>query len=104
MDIITKLDETGLHNDITREMDKYLLYENHYTNTYIYDTLMGNKAIIRYPGATRGYIEFSNDNIIIDIVIQDPPIVACYKPGVKESVKKFIGDKLIFTTEMIRGK
>jgi hypothetical protein len=102
MDIITELDETQtLHNDITREMDKHLIYVPRYTNTYIYDTLMGNKALIRYPGATRGYIEFSEDNIIIDIIIQDPPKVACYKPSVNEAVKKFIGDKLIFTTEMI---
>ena len=53
--------------------------------------------IIRYPGATRGYIELDNNNIITDIVLYSD---ACfdtlkqYDVKVIEAVKKFIGYKL----------
>lgn len=92
-------------NDLTREMDKYSNKNgDSWGNfcTYIYPERIKrgeNKhtMAIRYPGATRGYVELNNDNIITNIVLYSD---ACfdtlkqYDVKVIEAVKKFIGYKL----------
>lgn len=91
-------------NDLTRAMDEHLRKEwestkSHF-NTYLL-VLEGerNIMVIRFPGATRGAVEFDDDMIITDIHLYDTAFentsVSCYKPSVAEAVKPFIGMKIV---------
>lgn len=88
-------------NDFTRELDKYTKgrIESVFCN-YIYPEKIKraeNKHSIafRYPGATRGYIQVDNNNIITKIVIYEES-KDLYRDGVHEAIEKFIGYKLEF--------
>jgi len=86
-------------NDLTREMDKHLLYsfDIPHWNTYIYRHRNRKNALdIRYPGATRGHIVVNN-NMIERIRFYNTADI--YKPSVKEAVQKYIGAKLVFESE-----
>ena len=107
IDLITEKEEFGDNyvNDLTREMDKYLLYpDNHCGSpTYIYaNDINKNRMAIRYPGATRGGISLDENRVITDIQLYDDTCfdagkhgVGVYKPEMKEAVQKFIGMKII---------
>lgn len=84
-----------LSNDLTKEMDKYLVYQNskHPMNTYIYDKFK-DKWTLRFPGATRGYIKVDENEVITEIVLYDDT-VGIYKPEVRECFNKYIGIKIV---------
>lgn len=110
MDLITKkyfedddLDETYV-NDLTKNMDLYLvdnkkdIYDNLEWYTYIYSNhKINNSYAIRFPGATRGHIEVSPDNIITKIVLyKNYGTHKIYKENVEDCFKQYIGMKLVF--------
>lgn len=80
-----------LVNDLTREMDTYLKYESegYLTNNYIYDRYK-DKWSIRCIGATRGYIQVDENNIIQKIELyKDSDLI--YNFGIRECFKKYMG-------------
>lgn len=83
-------------NDLTREMDSFLKSNNKHFENYIYDKFQ-NKWIIRYPGATRGYIEVDENDIIVDIVLYHDSMETdkIYLPEIRECFSKYIGMKLV---------
>jgi len=92
-----------LINELTREMDGYLL-PNHTEHlkpsggTYLCSGNCKNNYAIRYLGATRGYIEVDDENIIQDIVLYDTAYkncVKCYFENVKDIIKKYTGAKFL---------
>lgn len=91
--LITKIEDrlSYLSNDLTKEMDTYLVYQNseHPMKTYIYDKFK-DKWTLRFPGATRGYIKVDENEIITEIVLYDDT-VGIYKPEVRECFDKYIG-------------
>lgn len=89
-------------NNITNELDKYLIdeFKIHNFTTYILKWNNGVNDIfsIRVPGRTRGCIYVDENMFIIKIRIDDDNIngkFACYKSGAKESIEKYIGTKII---------
>lgn len=97
-------EHTEIFNEITRELDKYILYTNlpYCHGTYIMKWVYDNDHTwcIRFPGATRGCITVNDDMIIEDIKLYDDTAfdlkgVACYKKEAKDALVKFIGTKLI---------
>lgn len=100
--LITKKEKSyGLTNDLTREMDSYLIdtiKELEYIgSTYIcYEIPINNKWAIRFPGATRGHLEVDDNMIIIDIKLYDDNYNTdkIYKNNVRECFDKYIGMKL----------
>lgn len=101
MDLATVMNEDmgGYVNDLTREMDKHVLpgYPDFF-NTYIWKDFEKDGVAIRYPGATRGHIEYTKDMVITGIHLYETATescICCYKPSVHEAVKQFIGSKII---------
>ena len=105
MDLLTKLDSDDYINDLTKEMDKHLLPGwPDYLNTYLWKPFEKDGTAIRFPGATRGHVEFDDDLVITDIVLYDTAsenCIACYKPSIHEAVKQFIGSKIVIQEEKI---
>ena len=91
-------------NEITKELDKYLLYSNspYCFDTYIiaYDTGLWS---IRFPGATRGHIRVDDSMIITEIKLYDDTAfgdkIGCYKREAIDVVRRFIGTKLELHTD-----
>jgi hypothetical protein len=111
MDIIsTQVDPRSrdYHNIITKKLDMKLKnqYKKHLRQGYhdgttmqFDDTLQFNRAYIRFPGATRGYLFYNNDNIILEIFLDDVNTDECvYKKEVLKDLNKFIGCRLIMPT------
>lgn len=102
MELITTRTEFNgdWENDLTREMDKHLLPGcPEYFKTYLWHRFDPDGVAIRYPGATRGHIEFNEEMIITKIVLYDTAFdhkgVRCYEPTVEQAVQRFIGDKIV---------
>lgn len=104
-ELITKVDEyIHLTNDLTREMDSYLIpklkeikEQKGFGATYFYDTPFENKWLFRYPGATRGNVEVDNNMIIKKITLYNDGYHTdgIYEPKVRECFEKYIGMKLV---------
>lgn len=103
-ELITKVDEyIYLTNDLTREMDTYLipklksLREKGYGATYFYENPIKNKWLFRYPGATRGNVEVDKNMIIKNITLYDDEYHTddIYEPNVRNCFEKYIGMKLV---------
>lgn len=95
--LITKIDEyIYLTNDLTREMDTFLLSniikEDNSFRTYLY-SYNSNMFLIRYPGSTRGNLEIDDNMIIKKITLYDDNDI--YKSTVIECFDKYIGMKLV---------
>lgn len=121
-DLVTKVVKNGtipyftndLVNDLTKEMDKYLLWDKEDgppfpAHTYIYDDIRYHRKVnqdrsrdwgIRFPGATRGCIKTDKHNIITSIWLSEET-GNIYKPEVVECFEKYIGKRLV-TTERIK--
>lgn len=85
------------YNAITFELDDQLLANDNMLLNYVYNERRNNRYLIRYPGATRGYIQVDDDNVIINIKIyhDEYKTDSIYKSTVENSMKKFIGCKFI---------
>lgn len=104
-ELITKKDEYFYHtNDLTREMDDYLVLDEvykEYAKTYIRvskdNPFNDHRLAIRHPGATRGEICFDDNMIITNIELYDDEYHTdeIYRPEVREIFKKYIGTKLV---------
>lgn len=85
-------------NDLTREMDNYLIKSIDSTRlkTYIYDYFFEESMCyaIRFPGATRGFIRINEENIIKEIKLYDD-LKEIYENDVINCFRKYIGMKLI---------
>lgn len=86
-------------NDLTREMDKYILFDIFPDNTYtwVYRDKIKSCYVMRFFGASRACARVDENDVITDIIIYDD--MKSYKEEVKEAVKKFIGYKIVFDTE-----
>lgn len=84
----------GIVNEITDYLDKYLLKcddcDDYYRN-YIYDKPIGNKWLIRVPGATRGNIEVE-DGVIKNITLLEDSF--CYRKEVLDNLPQFFGKEI----------
>lgn len=83
----------GLTNDLTKEMDEYLIenIDNDFM-TYIFSKKRKNSTwSIRYPGATYGAIKVDEYDIIEYIKVSHEK----YRPEVDDIFKKYIGMKLV---------
>lgn len=91
-------------NDLTREMDKHLNQQiknlkNPIFHSYIYNSkVQKNVMLLRFPGATRGYIEVDSSLLITKIVLYEGEhgISGIYNDTIIEAVKPFIGRKIQF--------
>lgn len=106
MELITVRKYDDYVNDLTKEMDKHLLFHAPKLgwSTYLWYNFKEDGVAIRYPGATRGHIEYDKDMIITDVVIyEDTGIgkMGCYKESVREAVKQFIGARIVIQEEKI---
>jgi len=102
LELITILAGDDYINDLTKEMDKHLLpgfiLDEYCMLTYLWHEFEEDGVAIRYPGATRGHIEYDKDKVITDVVIYDDTgtgRMGCYKESVREAVKQFIGAKIV---------
>ena len=86
----------SIRNEITLELDKMVKDSKSISGfyNYIHDEAIDGKWIIRYPGATRGYIETNNDNVITNIIIHDG-VTNIYSKGVDKAISKFIGTSFV---------
>lgn len=86
----------SIRNKITLELDKMVKDNKSISGfyNYIHDEAVDGKWIIRYPGASRGYIETNNDNVITKIVIH-AGVTNIYSKGVDKAISKFIGTSLV---------
>lgn len=86
----------SIRNEITLELDKMVKDSKSISGfyNYIHDEAIDGKWIIRYPGATRGYIETNNENVITNIVIHDG-VTNIYNKDVDKAIGKFIGTSLV---------
>lgn len=84
-------------NDLTVDMDTYLKHPSIHMKTYINEDLFEHGYAIRYPGATRGYVKFDENNIItkIELYRDGYNIDKIYKDNVRECFAKYIGMKLV---------
>ena len=102
-ELITTYEYRDGVNDLTRELDKYLIGEwLPFWHTYIYepDRETSKHFGIRFPGATRGHIEVDENMIIKDIRLYNDTCFEThhlYKKDVLEILSKYIGMKLIIT-------
>lgn len=97
-------------NDITRELDNYvkLSINKPYLHTYIQKFPEPNVFVIRFPGATRGYLKVDDDNKIIEIELYEDACigpVSCYTLRALKllNIKKYIGATLDFTSDLEGG-
>lgn len=93
--IKSKRDWQGYKNEITDYLDKYLVKCNDcadFYSTYIYDTPIDNKWLIRVPGATRGNINVVNGTIESIVLYED--ISFCYEKEVLDNLSQFFGRKI----------
>lgn len=69
--LITQKSGDDYINDLTREMDKYIIFQPKYgSTTYIYgNDINKNRMAIRFPGATRGGIELDENRVITSIYL-----------------------------------
>lgn len=88
-----------LINDLTKEIDNYLKYkdEKYPSETYIHDKYK-DMWPIRYPGATRGHIKVSENDIILEIKLYEDSD-GIYKHEVRECFDKYIGMKFVLVLE-----
>lgn len=86
----------SIRNEITLELDKMVKDSKSIRGfyNYIHDEAIDGKWIIRYPGATRGYIETNNENVITNIVIHDG-VTNIYNKGADKAISKFIGTSFV---------
>lgn len=104
-ELITKIDEyINPTNDLTREMDTYLIEKikklKHVGQTYLYDHPFGKHWPIRFPGATRGHIEVDENDIIQDIKLYTSGNTdGIYNFNVRDCFEKYIGMKLVVLKE-----
>lgn len=93
-------------NDLTKFMDSMIAINKHpkFCSAYLY--IWGdNNIAIRFPGATRGEIKVNSDNVITDIILDDEYCFGNkqndmrFKIELKEEIKKFIGHKIVITSE-----
>lgn len=97
-------------NNITEELNEYLLpqynYKSHSFYTYIGQWKQDNPYTwcIRFPGATRGHIKVDDNMIITEINLYDSAFqdgIGCYKREAEQALTKHIGTKLILNKEGI---
>ncbi len=107
------MDMTRSYNDFTRECDKYILSdfaEACSCKTYILmdgsiDSEGSTSKLIpfRYPGATRGHLQVSSNNIIENIEFYDTAYerktLTCYSPEISKIINDFIGKEFIVENE-----
>ena len=81
-----------IRNKMTLELDKMVKDSKSISGfyNYIHDEAIDGKWIIRYLGASRGYVETNSDNVITKIVIYDS-VTNIYNKGVDKAISKFIG-------------
>lgn len=93
--LITTFGEFGhFENDLTKELDTYLTEQNKLWTNYIYSTPMGDTFLIRYPGATRGYIKVDGNMVIKEVVLYESTN-DIYKPEVDKCLNKYLGMKIV---------
>ncbi len=93
-------DDNDYLNEITEKLDECLRedWKGTMMDTIGFCTYMlfrrHDGAAIRYPGATRGHVNFDKDHIITEVhLYADTAYI--YKEDALEELKKFIGSKLI---------
>lgn len=106
-ELTTIFDNRDWVNDLTKEMDKYLIgkWPERFC-TYINepDRETDKYFAIRFPGATRGHIEVDENMIIKDIKLYD---VTCfdthilYDKKVLDILSKYIGMKLVIVPKIM---
>lgn len=81
-----------IRNKITLELDKMVKDSKSISGfyNYIHDEAIDGKWIIRYLGASRGYVETNSENVITKIVIYDG-VTNIYSKGIDKAISKFIG-------------
>ena len=90
-------------NAITKMLDMHLktpykvtLRQGYHYGTYILFEKNDNSAAIRFPGATRGHIDYDENQIITKIVLYDiEEVDFIYKRSIQRELMKFIGMKLV---------
>ncbi len=96
-----KNDRTNITTELTCICDCYLLPEYKEMlelglRTYL--TLYRGRFYLRFPGATRGVVDFDDDGTITRIVIDEQSAisgpVACYASNIKKAVIDFVGQNV----------
>lgn len=91
----------NITTELTRECDRHLLAEwkrlwEMGMHTYLCrrDGEEG-RFYMRFPGATRGVVEFTADGTITNVTLYGETatggVLACYEPGVRDAAAAFIG-------------
>lgn len=115
MNLVTALNNLNdYENEITAEMDKHLVKEckemlakGYGSGSYIHSHINPNSMVLRFPGATRGHIEFDNEMVILKIVLYPDKCfgkLGCYKPSVRYAVQKYVGSKIVIKKKEVEGK
>ena len=94
-------------NAMTDEMDSLMLdslkpYIKYGGSTYLCGYVENGTMALRFPGATRGGIDFNEEGIITEVRLYKDKMAMdnqCYKPEAYEAIKKYLGAKLIFVNE-----
>ena len=88
-------------NDITEYLNSKLkptmkrIFDEGYHNGSYMLLCEDNTAALRFPGATRGHVEFDKEGVITEVVLYDTSDDV-YDSTVKEGMKQFLGMKLAF--------
>lgn len=108
--LITTYEQREWVNDLTKEMDNYLLGEwtrRYCTYMYRPDKETEKYFGIRFPGATRGHIEVDENMIIKDIKLYTDTcfdIHILYDKKVLDILPKYIGMKLVIKSTKSQEK
>lgn len=82
--------------NLTKIMDDNLKSRKTIFSTYIFEIKCDNLWLIRFPGATRGYIKVDENEIIEDIKIYKDSCIYIDIEGLEQKLKdKFLGMKII---------
>ena len=84
--------------DITRDLDIITGINNEYGHYIMieYNKFNENTFAIRIIGSTVGYLTVDDENIITDIEIYTHLNIIKYPDGINNTIKSYIGYKLIF--------
>jgi hypothetical protein len=92
-------DSDDYFNEITTMLDTYLVDEwKKLTDKIGFSTYMMFRrklgAAIRFPGATRGSVNFDENHIITEVMLYGD-MKSIYKEGALEALKQYIGCELV---------
>lgn len=91
-------DEDDMICKLTTRLDEFVERPTGAFHTYMMSGNRPNSLTIRYPGATRGHLDFNENNIITRIKLHKNTAIGgsmgVYKEGVEDALYDFIGAKI----------